>query len=130
MTTGGTTGCRDGMTIVEVVLASTILAVALVVLLTGAARCLGVMKLARNYQTARWTMDLGNQEHPIVSTNDVEDLEVSAVIYPNGYTYSRTVEDDEDDDGLYVIRTRVSWSDRGRQPYEEVVEYVWQKAEE
>jgi prepilin-type N-terminal cleavage/methylation domain-containing protein len=121
---------RNGMTIIEVVLASAILSVALVVLLTGAARCLGVMKLARNYQTARWTMDLGNQEHPMLSTNDVNDLEVAAITYPNGYKYSRTVEDDEDEDGLYIIRTRVSWSDRGREPYEEVVEYVWQKEEE
>ena len=121
---------QQGFTLIEVILAVAILSVGLTVLLTSASKCLQVMKQSRNYQTAQWVLGMGEVDHFIVSTNDIEDIEVAPVGYLNGFTFSRTVEDDENEDGLYVVRTRASWSQRGKEPYQEVVHYVLRIEEE
>jgi prepilin-type N-terminal cleavage/methylation domain-containing protein len=120
---------KRGFTLVEVLLAAAILGASLVVLLTGASRCLAVMKSAQRYQQAQWTMGQGEVDHPMLTTNDVKSLVVDEVKYDNGYTYSRSVEDDEDKDGLYVVRIVVTWSERENGPREEVVRYVLQQKE-
>ena len=116
---------KKGLTLVEVLLAVAILSVGLVVLLTATSRCLAVMKVAKNYQTAQWTLGRGELDHPFAATNYIEDLEVEPFTYPNGFTFSRVVEDDDDEDGLFVARTRASWLSRERELYEEVVQYVF-----
>ncbi len=113
------------MTLIEVMLASFLLGVGLLVLVTGAGRCAAVMRKAALFQEARWVMDQGEVDHPLIRTNDVSVLEVSETEYPNGFTYQRVVEDDEDEDGLFVVRSRVSWSRQGRGSFEEVVRYVY-----
>ena len=117
---------QRGFTLIEVLIASVILATGLTVILTAASRCLAVMRIARNYQTAQWTLSLGQLEYYVTPTNEIDDWEVSPVEYPNGLTFSREVEeeDEEDEDELYVVRTRVSWSDKGRESFEEVVQYI------
>lgn len=122
---------RAGLTLVEVMLAVAILSVGLTALLTAASRCIAVMKQAKNYQNAQWTLGLGEVDHPIERTNDVTVLEVAPVEYPNGLTFSREVEPlDEDTEegqvGLYIVRTRVTWSQHGKDSYEEAVSYVLQ----
>jgi len=129
-TFGGTCAVRKGLTLIEVLLAVLMLSTGLVVLLTSASRCLAVMKIARDYQTAQWALALGELDYPLSVTNDVKELEVEPFTYPNGLTFSREVEDDEDEDGLFVVRTRVSWPRRGRESQEETVRYVFQKIEE
>ncbi|MFC1452864.1 prepilin-type N-terminal cleavage/methylation domain-containing protein [Verrucomicrobiota bacterium] len=127
-----TRSCRtQGLTLIEVLLAVVILSMGLTMLLTAASRCLAVMKIARNYQTAQWVMGMGELDYPLVVDlieDDIEDLEVEGETYAEDFTFSREVEekDDEDfDDGLYVVRTRVAWSRRGRNASEEKVRYVW-----
>jgi prepilin-type N-terminal cleavage/methylation domain-containing protein len=120
----------SGLTLIEVMLAVTILSVGLTVLLTGASRGLAVMKTARNYQTALWTLGLGEVDPPPTVNKDVEELEVEPESYPNGFTFSRTVEKDEEtkkdeETGLYIVRTRVAWPGHGGESYEEVVRYVF-----
>jgi len=118
---------RAGLTLVEVILAAAILSVGLTVLLTAATRCLAVLKVSGKYQTAQWVLGMGDLENPLRMTEEmtVEDLEVGPVEYTDGYTYERIVEDDEDEDDLYLVRTRVSWADRGREAIEEVLSYVY-----
>lgn len=116
---------QAGMTLIEVVLAASLLAVGVTAILTAASRCMAVMRKAKNYQVAEWTLGNGEVDHPVLATNDIEDLEVAEVDYPNGFRFSRSVEDDEDDDGLHVVRTRVTWGEQG-QKVEEVVSYVYQ----
>ncbi len=117
---------KRGFTLVESLLAAVILATAVVVLLAGASRCLAVMKSAKNYQTALWLAGLGDAEHPFVETNDLELLTVDKKMHENGFAYERVVEDDDDEDNLYVVRTRVTWPGRGdRVMQEETTRYVW-----
>lgn len=120
-------GCsspRSGFTLIEVLLAVIILGVGFTVLLTGVSRCLAVVKIARNYQEAQWVLDLATLEYPMIAGVEPEDLEVDTVAYPDGYTFERVVEEDEDEDGLYVVRSRVTWTDRGRHGTEEAVRYI------
>jgi hypothetical protein len=120
-------GSRAGLTLIEVLLAAAILAAGLTALLTGASRCLAVMKRSQQYQTAQWSLNLGELENPLVITNEVDDMAVSPVTFDNGYTYSRDVdeEDTEDEDHLYVVRSRVTWAKGGRDFTEEVVRYAY-----
>jgi len=124
---------RGGMTLIEVLLAIALLGAGLTALLVASSRCVLALKVARNHQTAHWTLSMGELEYPLVTSNEVEELEVSATTYDNGYTFERSVEeaDEEDEeDGLYIIRTRITWAERGGESFEEVVQYVYQPEEE
>lgn len=110
-------------------LAALILGVGLTVVLTGASRCLAVMKQAREFQRAQWALDLGALEHPILFVEDIKEAGVDGEEY-DGVTFSREVEEDDDEDGLYVVRSRASWGEEGKGAVEEVVEYVYQPPEE
>ncbi len=122
-----------GMTLVEVLLAVLILSLSMVVLLTAMSRCLIVMKVVGNYHRAQWVLGQAEQEHPLSILGRPKDMEpedfaVSDEDY-EGFTFSREVEDpdvDSDQDArLLVVRSRVVWSDRGRQMREEVARYVY-----
>lgn len=118
------------MTLVEVLLAVALLSLGLSVLMLGASRCLAVMKAARYYQTAQWTLGLGEAEFPLLETNDVQALAVAPHTFDNGFTYERRVEEDADEDGLHAVYFTVSWTDRDRRAVEETVRYVYQPEEE
>jgi prepilin-type N-terminal cleavage/methylation domain-containing protein len=115
---------KRGFTLVEVLLAVVILSLGLTVILTGTGRCLAVMKKARTYQDAIFALQKGEAEHPLTTvTNDVKNLDVQDERYGE-FTYSRTVDNDTDEDGLYVVHSRVAWTERGKESFEEVVCYV------
>jgi prepilin-type N-terminal cleavage/methylation domain-containing protein len=115
---------KRGFTLVEVLLAVVILSLGLTVILTGTGRCLAVMKKARTYQDAIFALQKGEAEHPLTTvTNDIKNLEVQAENYGE-FTYSRTIDEDTDEDGLYVVHSRVAWTERGKESFEEVVCYV------
>jgi prepilin-type N-terminal cleavage/methylation domain-containing protein len=124
--TGG--AARRGFTLIEVLLATLILSVALSMILTGSSRCLTVMRRSGEYQRAQWALNRGMLEHPILFTEKIEEQDVEGEDY-EGYVFSRKIEDDEDEDGLYVVRTRVTWPSGGREMNEEIVEEVYQKPE-
>lgn len=117
---------RTGMTLIEVLLAVAIAGTALVILTTGAARCVAVFHRARDYQEAQWYLGLGEWEHPLFMTNNLKGLEVSETEYGEGYYFSREVEDDEDEDDLFLIKTIVRWERGPREFREEVARYVLQ----
>ena len=119
---------RSGLTLIEVLLATLILGVALSMMLTASARCLTVMRRSREYQRAQWALNRGMLDHPILFTEKIEEQDVDGEDY-DGYVFSRKVEDDEDEDGLYVVRSRVTWPSGGRELTEEIVEVVYQKPE-
>jgi len=121
------------MTLIEAVLAVAILALTIVVLMTAASRCLAVMRIAERYQTAQWVMGMGESDYPMSETNDVKDCVLSpGHEYPGGYVYSRVLDEKpfDEESHLYLLRIRVTWSDRGGQSVEEVVRCFYQPEDE
>lgn len=121
------------MTLVEVLLAAALLGLGLTTLLGGISSCLAVLRASREYQSAQWALSLGELTYPVTEVAEVEELVVdgdSGLV--DGFTFSRTVdpkevEDEQTDDGLYVLRTRISWGAGGEGESEELVSYVWHK---
>jgi len=124
-----------GLTLIEVLLAVSIMSLGLTIMLTAIARCLGVFRAAKDYHVAQGVRTQGEFENPIFEKKadpDVEpsDFEVSEETYEDAYTFSREVEDpsrdDENEDGrLLVLRTKVSWASRGRENTDEVAQYLY-----
>jgi len=123
---------KRGLTLIEVLLAVTILSLGMVVMLTAISRCLRVLKVSTGYHDALWALSAGHAEFPMIRTEkdddmDPDDFEVSAEDF-GGFSYERTVDDpyesDEDSEvRLLVIKTRVAWADRGKENSEEVMRY-------
>lgn len=114
---------RAGLTLIEVLLALTILGLGLVVLLTTTARCLGVARQARHYERARQLIGRMEVEQMLKPGEDVEvGLEEGRFDRPfQAYRWQREIEAAgvEEDDGLYRIRMRVIWGE-GERGAEEV----------
>jgi prepilin-type N-terminal cleavage/methylation domain-containing protein len=122
---------RSGFSLIEVVIAAGILGVSLAVLLTAASRCLLVLSIATHYQEAQLVRSQAEVEYPLIVTNELEDIEVPLMTLDNGMTFERVVEeDDEDEDDLYVVTTRVGWSARGVERVDEILQYVYHEDEE
>jgi len=121
---------KDGFTLIEVLIATMILATGLLVLMTGVSNCAKMLILSKQYQQAHYVFSLGELKYPIEETDDVEkDLPVSPdSMLVEKFEFSRTVDEkvlgtNEVDDGLYVVRTVVSWGKADNQR-EELVRYV------
>jgi len=103
--------CRSnsGMTLVEVMMATLILGVGIVALMQGIGACSEVFNASAFIHQAANVISRGEAAHPsIVKTDPEEDLVVDVdgnVV--DGWTFERWVEEDEDEDGLYVVRTKV-----------------------
>jgi prepilin-type N-terminal cleavage/methylation domain-containing protein len=121
---------RRGLTLIEVLIALAILGISVGVLMTSVSRCLTVVRISKNYYNARHILDLGELEHPVLIKKEnneerVVNLRIGPITYPNGYTFVRDAERSETLEDLYVVRTRVTWSDRGKDGHEEVVSYLF-----
>ncbi len=121
------------MTLIEVLLAATILGLGLVTLLSGISSCLAVMRASREYQAAQWALSLGELTHPMTEVQEIDDVKVDADgSLVEGFVFERTVDskevaDELTDDGLYVVRTRIYWGTGGEGQAEELVSYLWHK---
>ena len=110
---------------IEVLLAALLLSVGMTAMLAAASRCVAVIRVAKSYQNAQWALNLGELEHPVLPTEDYTDWEVPPTRYGE-ITYARAVEEPEEyEDGLFVLRSRASWSDRGGESYEETIRLVF-----
>lgn len=120
---------RAGLTLVEVLLALAILAATAGVLLTAVSRCLAVVRLSKNYYDARRVLDMGELDHPLLVTKEMNkdkviNLNVGPIDY-EGYAFTRSGERSETLKDLVVVKTRVAWSSRGRESFEEVTSYLY-----
>ncbi len=118
---------RAGVTLVEVLLAVFILGVCLVGIMQGFSACAAVFHASTFVKQASNVRARGDAEHPSVVRNDpVEDLAVppdGSLL--EGWTYERECLEDEDEDGLFLVRTRVAHG-RGGEGNERVYErLVW-----
>lgn len=120
------------MTLVEILMALAILAISAGVLMTATSRCLAVVSTAKNYYEARRILETGELDYPLLvvkKKNEKElkalNLNVGPIEYPRNFTYQRTSERDADKEDLMVIKTRVSWSAKGKAAFEEVTSYLY-----
>jgi len=116
-----------GLTLIEVLMAVIILSISMTALLIASSRCIAVMTAARDYQAARWILQTKQLEHPILyeTIEEIEDIEVGLEADDNGFSFERIVEDDDDEDNLYLVRSIVSWKNKGYLAKEEYIEYIW-----
>lgn len=126
---------KQGMTLIEVLLATVILGFGLTAIMVALSQCLGLMKLSKEYLDAQWVLSLGELSHPIRETRDVEedvpvepvslDEELPKDMQDRRYMYEREVEEKEDDpdivdDGLYVVHSYVRWGGSRRSSTKDV----------
>lgn len=144
---------RDGFTLIEILLATMILATGLFSLMVGLGNCAQMMALSKEYQDAQFVFSLGERCYPIPPNDEITDpeederlnidpvgaeemiddlqMEVSREMRETykDFTFERTVEEkeletNEEDDGLYVLRTRIAWGS-GKEGYcEELVRLI------
>lgn len=123
---------RAGFTLIEILIATMILAFGLMALMVGLGNCAAMMTLSKEYQDAQYVFSLGELKYPMKESTDVEE---ELVVDPDselveGYVFERTVDEkelekDQVDDGLYLVRTRVTWG-TGESQQEELVRLVRQ----
>jgi hypothetical protein len=122
---------RSGLTLIEVLLATALLSLGLVVMMTAISRCLIVLTKSTSYHKAMWALNAGEAEYPLFQPpqgdSDPADFEVSPEDF-GGVTYERTIEDpdesaDDNEVRLLVVRTKLSWEGRGKQHSENVTRY-------
>ena len=101
---------RSGMTLVEVLAAVVILGTVLVGMMEGLGQSFRAFALARRVQTLQTVLSLGELAHPKAVIDDpVEDLAVDPDgTLMDGYTFERECLEDDDEDGLYEVHTRVA----------------------
>ena len=119
------------MTLVEVLLAVVILGLSLGALVEAASRSLAVVRQARNYELARRMLGRVDAEHPLWLEDEITAGSDSGGFEggPAGWSWTRTIEDlgadDEQQEGLFRMTTRVSWSQGDRPGAEEVVQMLY-----
>ena len=119
------------MTLVEVLLAIAILGTALAGLVEAASRALAVVRQARNYEMARRMLGRVDAENPLRLLDEIQAGQTSGTFPggPAGWSWTRTLEDlgadDEEQEGLFRLTTRVSWGAGERRSQEEAVQMLY-----
>ena len=119
------------MTLVEVLLAVVILGIALGGLVEAASRALAVVRQARNYEMARRMLGRVDAENPLRLLDEIQAGQESGGFEggPSGWSWTRTLEDlgeaDEQQEGLFLLTTRVFWGTGERKSMEETVQYLY-----
>jgi prepilin-type N-terminal cleavage/methylation domain-containing protein len=121
-----------GLTLIEVMLAVVILGIGSGVLLLATARCLAIITKSQRYSTAQRLIQQVGAEHPLTRAKIDTGVQSGTFDDENGYRWEREIAAPENENrkGLYTVRTRVSWSDRGRDSFEEVVTWFYIPPEE
>ena len=114
-----------GFTLVEVVLALAILGAGVFGLIAAASRCLAVARAARDFEVARRTLDLGDLDHPLVAHLNLQSVEVSPTEYPDGFLYSREVDEVPEQDDLFRVHTVVRSMREKRKATLDVLQYYY-----
>lgn len=132
---------KGGFSLIEVLIATAILAVGLLAIFSALSPALAIFSASKRLQGVQWVMALGELKHPVAGFGELEDLVVEEdddlsiddEKLGEGYTFEREIdektieEDDKDyDDGIYVMRTRIAWGD-GDDECEEFIQLIWKK---
>lgn len=122
---------RAGLSLIEVLMAVVILGSGLVMIIAAASRCIAVVRKVRSLETTRELFGRVELEKPIWLEEDIEDAAGQGSFSGeySQYRWRREVQEvGEEEDGLWLVTTTISWSERGRENSETVVTYVhWPK---
>ncbi|HEY5652926.1 MAG TPA: prepilin-type N-terminal cleavage/methylation domain-containing protein [Pontiella sp.] len=118
---------KKGLTLIEVLIAMIILSIGVSAIMLSMARCLSVVRTARNLEIARSLVGKVDIEFPITREN-IEEISESGEFedFP-GYTWFRKIiaVDEEEQPGLFLVTVRIQWSSRGRDTFEEITTYKY-----
>ena len=118
---------KKGMTLIEVLIALVILSVGVSSMMLAMSRCLAVVRTARNREMARGLIQRVDIENPIESVDMEEFSESGDFEDIEGYTWFREIlmVDEEERPGLFWVTTRIQWSEKGRDAFEEITIYKY-----
>lgn len=121
---------KRGLTLIEVMLAVVILGIGSGTLMLATARCIAVITNARHLNTANQLIHQVALEEPL-GREEVEEGTESGK-FDDGYTWERSIEqkDEENRPGLYIVTTRIFWTQRKNKRFEESVTYHYITPEE
>lgn len=118
---------RSGMTLIEVILATVILGICMLSLMQGISACVEVFNASAFIHEAANVLSRGEAEYPMIIQTDPEvDLVVdSDSKLVEGWTFERAVDEDEDEDGLFVVKTKVVKGQGGLGMEQEFVRLIY-----
>ena len=116
-----------GLTLIEVLLALVILSTGVSSMMIAMSQALSVVRTARNREIAQNLLRRIDLDFPIEKIDYEERIESGEFDDPEGYYWTREILliDEEERPGLFLTRTRIEWSERGRDAYEEVQLYTY-----
>ena len=116
-----------GLTLVEVLLALVILSIGVSSMMIAMSQALSVVRTARNREIAQNLLRRIDLDYPIEKIDYEEQIESGEFNDIEGYYWTREILliDDEERPGLFLTRTRIEWSERGRDAFEEVQLYTY-----
>ena len=117
----------SGLTLVEVLLALVILSIGVSSMMIAMSQALSVVRTARNREIAQNLLRRIDLDFPIEKIDYEERIESGEYDDPEGYYWTREIFliDEEEKPGLFLTRTRIEWSERGRDAFEEVQLYTY-----
>ncbi len=123
---------RRGLSLIEVMLAVVILGIGSGILLLATARCLSIVTKSQHYSTAQRLLLRVGAENPLTRSEIDTGTKSGTFHDAEGYRWEREITEPEGESrkGLFTVRTRVSWSDRGRDSFEEVTTWHFIPPEE
>jgi prepilin-type N-terminal cleavage/methylation domain-containing protein len=123
---------KAGLTLIEVLLAIVILGIGSGVLLLATARCLSLTVKVRRYSAAERLIGAVEAEHPLTRAQIETGIDSGTFDKDPDYRWEREITEPESESraGLFTVRTRVSWSDSGRESFEEITTWRFIQQEE
>jgi type II secretion system protein I len=112
---------QGGFLLLEVILATAILAISLVGIIDSLGRCVAAAKAIQSYSVAEILLANKSFEFRAERAGDIFDQEGTFEDYP-GYSWSRRLER-TDTEGLWQQTITVYWQERGSVASDAVVEY-------
>ena len=121
------TTSKTGMTLIEVLIALVILSVGVSSMMVAMSRCLAVVRTARNRDVSRSLLRQVDIENPIDRKTIEETSESGDFEDHEAYTWYREIimVDEEERPGLFLVTTRIQWSERGKDAFEEIIAYKY-----
>lgn len=124
---------HGGMTLIEVMLAMAILAIGLFVLIASVGRSIAVVRAARIYDRAHMLLNQVDLMEPLIGVELEAETKQGRFSSPEhrGYEWIRIIEEEGDEeDRLFRITTRVSWTRLNHTSFEETVQLRYSPTDE